>query len=77
MEETREQRAISMLLDKVSALEHFIEDFMPLIIAASSNREQVEREMSKWALQETGEEDQEHHYRVQLAADVLERLQSL
>nr|WP_308006551.1 hypothetical protein [Xanthomonas albilineans] len=76
MEETREQRAIGILEGKVAALEYFIEDFMHLLIAASLNREQIEREMSKWALQETGE-DQEHHYRVELAAQVLERLQSL
>lgn len=70
------QYQIDHTADRIAGLENFIHEFLPLVIAGSSNRALVEERLQRWAEQETGE-DREHHHQVEMAADVLEILRSL
>lgn len=63
------------LLEKIAALESFIEEFLPPIIAASSARAQLEAQLHALADQETDSaSDPELHWKASLAEEVLTRL---
>jgi len=63
------------LLDKIAALESFIEEFLPPLIAASAARAQLEAQLQALADQETDSAlNPELHWKASLAEDVLKRL---
>ena len=63
------------LLDRLMAIEGFIEEFLPPLIAASPARAQLEAQLRALADQETDpSEDAEKHWQATLAEVVLHRL---
>lgn len=68
---------IEFLMARLAAVETFINEFLPPIIAASAARAPLEAQLRVLADQETSTaEDAELHWRATLAEDVLRRLQS-
>lgn len=65
------------LAEHIAGLEQFINDVMPLLIAASSARAQLEEQLQAVAALETStQDDPALHYQATLAEDVLRRLQA-
>lgn len=66
---------IEFLMERLSAIESFVAEFLPPIIAASPARAKLEAQLRGLADQETStREDPELHWRATLAEDVLSRL---
>ena len=68
---------IELIFERIAALESFIEDFLPPLIAASAARAPLEAQLQTLADQETSTAtDADLHWRAQLAENVLSRLQA-
>ncbi len=68
---------LEFLCERVAALEAFIVDFLPPIIAGSGTRAQLEAQLQALAdLETSSADDPELHWKATLAEDVLSRLQA-
>lgn len=72
---TREQQ-LERAFDQIAGLEHFIHEFMPMLIAGSSNRAQIEKQLQAWATAEPAGQDSAAAHASILAEQVLAQLQS-
>lgn len=71
------EKDFEFLFERIAALEAFIVDFAPPLIAASEGRAQLEAQLQALADQETSTaDDPELHWLATLAEDVLTRLKA-
>lgn len=70
------QTEFDVLYDRVLALEAFIEEFLPSLIAESSVRAKLEEQLQALAGQETEQRDGDRHWQASLAENVLTALRT-